>query len=297
MTDARRRLRFKAFRNGWRKQVEGASGWNEKGQDMSTSMRIGVIGGGGWLGSAIVASVLAAGVVRQQDISLSYRREKPTRFPKAFWTTDNQALADRSDVVILSVRPEDWPSLKVGAADKLVISVMAGIRLSALCERHGTRRAVRSIPNAAAEVSLSYTSWIATSDISGTDRQIVRAIFDACGVQDEVSNERDIDYLTGLTGSGPAFPALLAAAMVEHAIAFGLSREIAQRAAKTVLTGAGRILEHAPKPPDELVDVFLEYRGTTAAGIEAMRDAGFDRAVAIGLQKAFEKSQEMGNAE
>lgn len=264
---------------------------------MSTSMRIAVIGGGGWLGRSIVQSILDAGVVREQDLSLSYRREKPTRFPQAFWTMDNQALADHSDVVILSVRPEDWPSLAVSAAGKLVVSVMAGIRLSALCERHGTKRAVRSIPNAAAEVGLSYTPWIATSDISGADREIVRAIFDACGVQDEVGSERDIDYLTGLTGSGPAFPALLAAAMVDHAVAFGLSREIAQRAATTVLTGAGRILEHAPKPPDELVNVFLQYRGTTAAGIEAMRDAGFDRAVATGLLKAFEKSQEMGNAE
>lgn len=264
--------------------------------DMNSSMRIGVIGGGGWLGSAIVGSILDAGVVREQDLSLSYRREKPNRLPQAFWTTDNQVLADRSDMIVLSVRPEDWPSLMVTAANKLVVSVMAGIRLSAICDRHGTRRAVRAMPNAAAEVGMSYTPWIATSEISKADREIVRAIFDACGVQDEVGSERDIDYLTGLTGSGPAFPALLAAAMVDHAVAFGLSREIAQRAATTVLTGAGRILEHAPKAPNQLVDVFLGYRGTTAAGIEAMRAAGFNRSVAIGLQKAFEKSQEMGNA-
>nr|MDQ2705040.1 pyrroline-5-carboxylate reductase [Pseudomonadota bacterium] len=97
-------------------------------------------------------------------------------------------------------------------------------------------------------------------------------------------------------GSGPAFPALLAAAMVDHAVAFGLSREIAERAATTVLTGTGRLLEHRPESPDRVVDIFLRYRGTTAAGIEAMRDAGFDRSVAAGLQKAFEKSQKMGNA-
>lgn len=264
---------------------------------MSGSIRIGVIGGGGWLGSAIVDAILNAGVVQQQDLSLSYRREKPDRLPDAFWTRDNQALADRSDVIIVSVRPADWPSLTVNAAGKLVISVMAGIRLSAICERHGTNRAVRTMPNAAAEVGRSYTPWIATPETSDNDRATVRAIFDACGVQDEVGSERDIDYFTGLTGSGPAFPTLLAAAMVDHAVAFGLSREIAVRAAMTVLTGAGRLLERNPQAPDETIDVFLDYRGTTAAGIEGMRDAGFDRTVAVGLQKAFEKSLKMGNAE
>ena len=264
---------------------------------MIGSTRIGVIGGGGWLGSAIVDAILNAGVIRPQDIALSYRRGKPSRFPDTFWTTDNQALADRCDVVIVSVRPEDWPSLTVDAAGKLVISVMAGIRLSAICDQHGTARAVRAIPNAAAEFGRSYTPWIATPETSDNDRATVRAIFDACGIQDEVASERDIDYLTGLTGSGPAFPALLAAAMVDHAVAFGLSREIAERAATTVLTGTGRLLERRPEAPDRMVDIFLGYKGTTAAGIEAMRDAGFDRSVAAGLQKAFEKSQKMGNAE
>ena len=143
----------------------------------------------------------------------------------------------------------------------------------------------------------SYTPWFASGEIDENDRAIVRAIFDACGVQDEVSSERDIDYLTGLTGSGPAFPALLAAAMVDHAISFGLSRKLAERAALTVLTGAGRLIEHQSQSPDQLVERFLEYRGTTAAGINAMRGAGFDASVATGLQSAFEKSLQMGHSD
>lgn len=261
---------------------------------MIVSLKIGVIGGGGWLGGAIARSIVDAGVVRPGDLSLSYRREQPKRFPEAFWTTDNQALADRSDVVILSVRPGDWPSVAVDAGGKLVISVMAGIRLVAICDRHKTRRAVRSLPNAAAEVGKSFTPWIATSDTGEDDRAIVGAIFDACGVQDQVASERDIDYLTGLSGSGPAFPALLAAAMMSHAIAHGLQREVARRAVNTVLAGAGRLLERRDEEPDKTVETFLDYRGTTAAAIEAMRAAGFDSCVARGLAAAFEKSTNMG---
>lgn len=261
---------------------------------MSASIKLGVVGGAGWLGGAIAGAALAAGVLRAEDLALSYRSAKPDRFPGAFWTDDNQALADRSDVIVLSVRPQDWPSLELDAKGKLVISVMAGMRLAEIGEKHGTRRVVRTLPNAAAEVAKSYTPWIASSDASDADRVIVRALFEACGVQDEVATERDIDYLTGLTGSGPAFPALLADAMMRDAVAFGLAPDVARRAVNTVLAGTGRLIELNDASPADTVEAFLDYRGTTAAAIETMREAGFDKAVAKGLAAAFLKSIAMG---
>jgi pyrroline-5-carboxylate reductase len=258
------------------------------------ALRIGIIGGSGWLGGALAAAMLDAGIVAPRDLSLSYRSERPDRFPDTFWTSDNQALADRSDVIVLSVRPADWPDLNVDLQGKLAISVMAGIRLAALCEHHQTQRAVRTLPNAAADVRKSYTPWIATSGVSEAERAIVRKIFDACGAQDEVRTEAEIDYLTGLTGSGPAFPALLAEAMMADAIAHGLDRQVARRAVNTVLIGTGRLLERRDDCPTETVQTFLDYRGTTAAAIEAMTGAGFSTAVQRGLTAAFEKSVRMG---
>ncbi|WHO75320.1 pyrroline-5-carboxylate reductase [Rhizobium sp. BT03] len=263
---------------------------------MSVSLRIGIIGGGGWLGGAIAGSMLDAGLVEPRNLSLSYRSEQPARFPNAFWTADNQALADRSDVILLSVRPDDWHPLDIDASGKLVISVMAGIRLAALSKRHKTSRVVRALPNAAAEVAKSYTPWIGARDVTESDREIVRAIFKACGSEDEVARESDIDYLTGLSGSGPAFPALLAAAMMRDAVARGLPAEIARRAVNMVMSGAGRLLESRDESPDDVVRTFLGYRGTTAAAIEGMRAAGFDASVAEGLSAAFKKSVSMGDA-
>lgn len=263
---------------------------------MSASLRIGIIGGGGWLGGAIAGSILDSGLITPQNLSLSYRREQPRRFPDSFWTADSQELADRSDVILLSVRPDDWHPLEVDASGKLVISVMAGIRLAALSERHRTGRVVRALPNAAAEVAKSYTPWIGASGITEDDRAVVRAIFETCGSQDEVAGEGDIDYLTGLSGSGPAFPALLAAAMMRDAVAHGLPVDVARRAVNTVMTGAGRLLERRDESPDDVVQTFLDYRGTTAAAIETMRAAGFDASVANGLSAAFTKSVSMGDA-
>ncbi len=261
---------------------------------MSQALRIGVIGGSGWLGGAIAGSLLRAGVVQPDNLAMSYRSRKPELTPEVFWTTDNQALADRSDVILLSVRPADWPALRVDARDKLVLSVMAGITLDALARHHGTGRVVRALPNAAAEVEQSYTPWIAAPGVDEEDRATVRTIFEACGAQDEVRSEGEMDYLTGLSGAGPAFPALLAAAMMRDAIANGLPPQIARRAVNTLLRGTGRLLERRDESPADIVQTFLDYRGTTAAGIEAMQAAGFEQSVATGLAAAFRKSVTMG---
>ncbi len=261
---------------------------------MNGPLKVGIVGGAGWLGGAIAQAMLDAGIVQPGHLSLSYRSKRPECFPESVWKTDNQALADRSDVVILSVRPDDWKDLTIDVNGKLVVSVMAGIRLEALCARHNTPRAVRTLPNAAAEVRKSYTPWIATPDVTDADRAVVRAVFDACGLQDEVASETEIDYLTGLTGSGPAFPALLAEAMMKHAVASGLDRDVARRAVNTIIVGAGRLLERRDDCPTDTVNTFLDYRGTTAAAIEDMRAAGFDAAVARGLAAAFTKSVRMG---
>ncbi|OAP43002.1 pyrroline-5-carboxylate reductase [Sinorhizobium glycinis] len=263
---------------------------------MGDTLMVGVIGANGWLGRAITQSILDARLASSEDLTLSYRTARPTRFPDAHWTKDNQELADRSDVIIVSVRPDDWPSLTVTASGKLVISVMAGIRLSQLAERLQTGRAVRALPNAAAEVGRSYTPWVAAADVDDRDRSIVRGIFEACGSTDEISSEADIDYLTGLSGSGPAFPALLANAMMKDAMERGIPSAIARRAVAAMLIGSGRLLELREECPAGTVETFLNYRGTTAAAIEAMRAAGFDAAVASGLAAALTKAVRMGQS-
>jgi pyrroline-5-carboxylate reductase len=263
---------------------------------MSRPLRIGIVGGSGWLGGAIAGALLKAGVVRARDLTLSYRSSRPDRLPGSTWTTDNQALVERSDVVVVSVRPADWPELSIDCRERLVISVMAGIRLDAIVARHGSERAVRALPSAAAEVAASCTPWIATPATGASDRATVRAILEACGSEDEVPSERDIDYLTGLSGSGPAFPALLAAAMARDAVAHGIPVDVARRAANAVLVGAGRLVERDGQPPEEVVKAFVDYRGTTAAGIEAMRAAGFDVAVAEGLAAAFARTAGMADS-
>lgn len=260
---------------------------------METSIRIGIVGGNGWIGGALARAMVETGLLTPARLTLSCRSAPPDWLPEAVWTHDNQALADSADVVILSVRPQDWPLIRISAAGKLVISVMAGIPLADIADRVGTARVVRALPNAAADVGKSYTPWTATAALTGADRSMVRGIFDACGAQDELPHEADIDYLTGHSGTGPAYPALLAAAMMRDAIAHGLSSDVARRAVIGLMVGAGCIFEKTGEDPADTVAAFVNYRGVTAAAIEAMQASGFEDAVRAGPAAALEKTLSM----
>ncbi|ACP25802.1 pyrroline-5-carboxylate reductase [Sinorhizobium fredii NGR234] len=264
---------------------------------MGSQARIGIIGAGGWLGKAFSQSIVEAGIADAEALTLSYRSAKPDVLPSATWTKDNQLLVERSDVVIVSVRPEDFPAVRVSAQGKLVISVMAGVTLEHLARHLQTDRIVRSLPNGAAEVRSSYTPWVASEAAGEEDCRIAQAIFESCGTSDRLATEADIDYFTGLTGSGPAFPALLAAAMMNHAVARGINRDVARRGVNALLVGAGRLAELRADCPNDLVETFMAYRGTTAAAMDAMRAAGIDDAVGRGLDAAFRKSIAMGHAD
>lgn len=252
-----------------------------------TKPRIGIIGGTGWLGGAIARCMLQAGFVDAARLVLSSRSATSDGFPgwpDVTCLADNRELAARSDVIILSVRPAQFSAVDIDAAGKLVVSVMAGVSVATLAAQTGAGRIVRAMPNAAAGIGKSHTPWFAAENASAADKVFVRQLFETCGTTDEVFRETDIDYLTGLTGSGPAFPALLAQAMLDHALARGLPRDIAMRAVTGVVAGASQLL--ADSSPEEIVQAFLDYRGTTAAGLQGMIDSGFVEAVAAGLDKA-----------
>lgn len=251
--------------------------------------------GAGWLGCAIAQSLLDAGIVCSQDLSLSYRRNRPERFAKAYWTQHNQEVADQADVVFICIRPEDWPALHVDLSGKLAVSVMAGVEIDELLAKLGTTRVVRSVPNALSEVKQSYTPWVASHGVTETDRDLVHQVFNACGTSEEFKTEDQIDYLTGFSGTGPAFPALLAEVMIQDACNNNIGQAAAQRAVRAMLIGTGAYLSaHPEETPSGIVQTLAGYRGATAAGMGSMRTHGLDRAIAEGLSAACKKSKELG---
>lgn len=265
---------------------------------MTIDKRIGIIGGNGWLGNAIASAAVASGAIAGDRLILSGRSDKRGALPVpgAVLTRDNARLTAEADVIVLCVAPQDFPQVRIDARDKLVISVMAGVTAQAIADQTGASQIVRAIPNAAAAIRQSFTPWFAVPQVSDAHKQVAQQLFDACGEAAEVPREAHIDYCVGMTGSGAAFPALLAEAMVAHATSQGLPLAFAQRAAKGVVAGASQLFAGAKAQPAQIVQEMIDYRGTTAAALQTMRGAGFDQAVAAGLAAALAKSAAMGKA-
>jgi pyrroline-5-carboxylate reductase len=258
---------------------------------MGSKLRLGIVGGNGWLGTAIAQAVIDSGWIEPSGLVLSSRSDKRSaELPGVNWTKDNQDLVDRSDVIVLSVRPDQFDAVTIRAHRKLVISVMAGITADVIQSRTQADEVVRSIPNAAASIRLSFTPWYATHDVSEDSKKIVQSLFEACGDAAEVPLESYIDYCVGMTGSGAAFPALLAKAMAAHAVTQGLPVEFAIRAAKGVIVGASQLLSDCSVDPSTIVQEMIDYRGTTCAALETMERKGFGESVAAGLEAAAAKA-------
>ena len=253
---------------------------------MSIEARIGIVGGNGWLGSAIAQAAVSSGSIDPTRLTLSGRSDRRVDIPGTKWTHDNKELVERSDVVILSVRPDQFPGVLIDARGKLVVSVMAGISVQTIADGTNTHEIVRSIPNAAAAIRRSFTPWFATSSVSAENKRVVHQLFEACGESAEVPLEFHVDYCAGMTGTGAAFPALLAEALVAHAVSQGLQPDFAKRAAKGLVAGASQLFASGDVDPADIVKEMIDYRGLTAAALQAMLDGGFNHVVASGLEAA-----------
>ena len=244
---------------------------------------LGIIGGTGWLGGAIANAVLAKNLLPANRLVISNRSgTHPLAQRGVCLVTDNQALVDRSDVVIIAVRPEQFASLTLDATGKTVISLMAGIPAQAIAAQTSASIVVRAMPNAVVEIGQSFTPWYCAGAVEPTTKGLVQRLFECVGTAAEVQQEDFIDYLSALSGTGPAFPALLMTALANQAIAAGIPAEVALLAAKNVVVNSSQLL--ANHDAQHMIDALVAYRGVTAAALQSMTQEHFEAQVGRALQ-------------
>lgn len=256
---------------------------------MAQNIVIGIIGGQGWMGRGLGLALLEQGIVSADRLVVSSRSGRSSTYRD--WSgvrciKNNRELVGLVDVVVLSIRPQDLASVDIDAGGKLVISLLAMTSLQEVSSRIGSCRLVRAMPNAAAEIRRAYFPWFASQQVTEADKRLVQGLLESCGKAREVVNERDLDYLTALSGAGPAYPALLARSMLEHAKQMGIADDIALEAVMETLVGGSLLLECLGNDPGEMVERLIAYDGTTSQGLRTMLDEGIDQAVHRGLEAA-----------
>lgn len=185
---------------------------------------LGIIGGSGMLGAALLRAVLG-----QENLQGGWQVTISNRSGVALdWaasvavTTSNAELAAGCDTVLLCLPPAVFADMELDLSGKFVISVMAGVDLAALQVQTGASRVVRAMSSPAAAQGLAYSPWVASAAVDQADRQLVTRLFEACGTTDEIAEEPLLDHITAMTGPVPGFVAFFAEAMINHATAQGI---------------------------------------------------------------------------
>jgi pyrroline-5-carboxylate reductase len=255
-------------------------------------MKLGILGATGWLGQALGLRLIGQGLWPAGDLVVLNRSGRAGGYAghPVVWARDAADLCAQSDVLVLSVRPGDFPPAGFDAGDRLVISFMTAWRLADLQARWPQARIVRAMPNGGAPVGQSYTPWI--GEVGPEDAALVAHLLSAMGGEDRLGDEAHLDYMTALSGSGSAYPALMAQAMLEDALARGLPEAVAQRAVEAVVCGSAPFLAGRMGDLPAILDAYLSYRGVTAAGIAAAQP-GLETAIRAALQAATAKAAAM----
>ncbi|MBX3594603.1 pyrroline-5-carboxylate reductase [Sphingomonas sp.] len=213
-----------------------------------------------------------------------------------------EALApDDARVIVLAVKPQSFahvaPALRPLAMDgALIVSIMAGVTLAGLEAALDTRRAIRAMPNTPAAIGRGITAAIAGPGTRAGDRDLARDLLRPAGDVVWAEAEAQMDAITALSGSGPAYFFRFAEALAAAGGKAGLSPDLAMRLARATFTGAAALAEADPAALDELRRQVTSPGGTTAAGLAVM-DAGkaIDRLAADMLTAAAARSRELAH--
>lgn len=190
-------------------------------------------------------------------------------------------------MVVLPVLQELAPLID----GKLVISLAAGIRLEAM-EATAGARFMRALTNTPSAICAAATGYARGSRTNGSDVEIVRSIFDSIGIAVEVKEDQ-IDAVTALAGSGPAFVYSVIRALAQGGEKCGLGAEQAMVLAAQTVLGAAHLAIESKKSPEDLIKMVVTPGGTTAAGLAEMDKLGTENGLIAAVEAATQRGREM----
>lgn len=256
------------------------------------------------MAAALATGFVQKGVIKAEDVIVS----SPTsgaNFPSLgqINTTNSAEVIQRSDVIILAVKPhvatgvlqELNPAFEQNASGKLLISVVAGVRIQSIqmflnkCSESKRPLIARVMPNTPSLVGCGASAFCIDpkidEDMKARIRTVVGVCFKSIGIIEEV-NENIMDAVTALCGSGPAIVFTFLEAMADAGVKGGVPRDVSRRLALQTIKGSMLMLETTGSHPAVLRDEVTSPGGTTIAGVAAMEEHGFRNAVISSIDAA-----------
>jgi pyrroline-5-carboxylate reductase len=266
------------------------------------SQRVAFVGGGN-MGEALIRGLLDAGVVPPDLITATeVRADRAAQLGQQFGITvhaDNPRLVREADVVILAVKPQIMGVILAEIAPAvtprhLLISIAAGVSTATIRAGLGKdARIIRVMPNTPALVLQGAAAIAPGPGLAPEDLGVAQEIFGAVG-RAVVLGEDAMDAVTGLSGSGPAYVAIVIEALADGGVRMGLDRATALTLAIQTVLGTAQLLAETGMHPGALKDMVSSPGGTTIAGITALEEGGLRSTLIRAVERATLRSRELG---
>ncbi|MEI8315347.1 MAG: pyrroline-5-carboxylate reductase, partial [Verrucomicrobiota bacterium] len=275
----------------------------ENENDMSLQNKTITFIGAGNMAEAFIRGLLAKQVIApQQIIATDVRPDRLELLRRQFnilTESDNAAAVRQADIVVLAVKPQQMSAALATLSARpatLIISIAAGITTDRLeRELGGQARVIRVMPNTPALVGAGAAALCAGKFALLEDLQTATAILEAVGIVVPVE-EKDLDAVTALSGSGPAYVFLVAEALIQAGISAGLTPAIARRLAIQTVAGAGRLLAESMAEPAELRRQVTSPGGTTEAAVAVLLERQLPGIFREAVAAAAWRSRELSGA-
>jgi pyrroline-5-carboxylate reductase len=266
-------------------------------------MKIAFIGGGN-MGEAMLAAVLkkklaAPSGISVSDVSTSRRRYLKEKYGIAV-TGKNRAAAKDKDIIVLAVKPQNIREVLSDLkghlkSAQLVLSIAAGVKIDTISRALAHKKIVRVMPNTPAQIGFGMSGWTATAAVSRTQKERARAVLAAMGKEIFFRDEKYLDIVTAVSGSGPAYLYLFAEALIDGAVNLGLTRKNAEELVLQTMLGSAQLLARSVQPPAGLRRAVTSRGGTTERALKVFEDGGFARLVATAVRAAYLRARELGD--
>jgi pyrroline-5-carboxylate reductase len=281
----------------------GKGEWQQRQGVHMLANKIGLIGAGR-MATALARGFVAATLVKPDQIvasdpSAEARAAFEREVPGANVVPENGAVATEADIVWLAVKPQTMAEALVEIRDSirastLVVSIAAGVTIERIAAGLPVgQRIIRVMPNTPCLVGRGASAYSLGRSATPQDAQIVGRLLAAVGAAFEVP-ERQLDAVTGLSGSGPAFVYTMIEAMAAGGVAVGLPAALAAELAARTVAGAAEMVLQTGETPAVLRDRVTSPGGTTLAGLRVLDEQGFSAALIAAVRAATRRSEELG---
>lgn len=273
------------------------------GGTMLRKYTVGVIGAGN-MGEALIKGMLSSEQTVPSRViatNLDSARLRKLKSNYGIRTSNfNPTVVESSDIIILAVKPQNMQGVCEEIRDYLkkgqvVISIAAGVTIKKLSDYLGKDvKLIRTMPNTPALIDYGVTAIYSAPSVKEKESQLAEEIFGAVGLTYRISKESDIDSITALSGSGPAYIYDVIGTLTKAGKDLGLPASFAKELTIHTIIGAAKMVQLTGEEPQALIDKVSSKGGTTVAAFKVLNDGGFQKTLAAAVKAAAARAKELG---